>query len=1018
MSGWTSIARVRPLAERLTVVTTRNRCVWEGYRVADVAFLAAVATGVVEAASAQTTSGALEWLRKRLRRDPVRRAVADAIGDALAQVGRDHREAVAALFDRAFLDSKSVSRVLARALVPGEEPRVEDLVGAWERQFSGDYESYGEAKIRAAAADFLDGFQRGLDAPERQGALRELRTYRLQREMVDATGLLAGWADSQRRRLIDPVQRYEELDLDRFSGRAWLVEKLDGFLAGHDDGYFVLQGPAGVGKSAFLAWLARGRGYAVHFVRLVRGRDDTAEALTNLAVQLADRWPVEAPVALRGRDVEPHEFYALLSAIAQARRRLRRSDPVVIVIDGLDEVRATPGDRGNVLGLPERPPEGVYFVVSMRPVHVELRGTTRHLCPLASDDQRHLDDLRAYLETACTRPGIAAALHGAEVADDELICALSEKSRGVWLYVHYVLSEIERGQRNLTELDDLPTGLWSFYAEQCTRAEAQDSEQWKRCDRRILATLAVVLEPVESATLGALAGVEDEDAVDEVAGRWAAFLERDGDPPYWLYHDSFRRFLNGEASTELTAAERKIAGRFERLAHRAHERIADHYLDRWGCLGSGLPGLRDPDGIAADGGYGVRHIAVHLGAAGRYENLRSLLWSEWREGKRPVSAWYEAHAQAGNHMGYLSDIAYASQLAEARTDQAVESEQPAITIADEYGYALLTASILSHSKNIPAELRSLLVRRGMWTSARAIAEARSIADPEARVSAFHSLAGQLGAQERRKVLGEALDAARQIREEVRAQALGLLAEHLDPAQLGEALDAARKISHEHARARLLGSLAEHLDPAQRGGVLGEALDAARQAPEYARADALGSLAEHLEPAQLGEALDAARQISDKSARARLLGSLAEHLDPAQRSGVLGEALDAARQAPESDGARLLGSLAEYLDPAQRSGVLGEALDAARQIRDEYLRACVMASVTENCLRQPQTISPCRSTALALLAWREGLRASARLGRPSLLKTSTWPLTVVSKLGGTEALAQVVAYIHLASRWWT
>jgi hypothetical protein len=110
-------------------------------------------------------------------------------------------------------------------------------------------------------------------------------------------------------------------------------------------------------------------------------------------------------------------------------------------------------------------------------------------------------------------------------------------------------------------------------------------------------------------------------------------------------------------------------------------------------------------------------------------------------------------------------------------------------------------------------------------------------------------------------------------------ALGVLAEHLDGAQLSDALDAARQISDEPARAQALGVLAEHLDGAQ----LSDALDAARQiSDEDARADALGVLAEHLDGDvrrdALSDALDVARQISDEPARAQALRVLAEHLD--------------------------------------------------------------------------------------------------------------------------------------------
>ena len=134
----------------------------------------------------------------------------------------------------------------------------------------------------------------------------------------------------------------------------------------------------------------------------------------------------------------------------------------------------------------------MYFVVSQRPVHIELNvDSPRAPCRIATGDERHLDDLREYLDVACARPEIAAALRHAGVAKEVLIAALTEKSGGVWLYVHYALKEIENGQRDLEHLDDLPAGLWSFYAQQCNTTREADPERWEHYDLPILGSLGI-----------------------------------------------------------------------------------------------------------------------------------------------------------------------------------------------------------------------------------------------------------------------------------------------------------------------------------------------------------------------------------------------------------------------------------------------------------------------------------------------------------------------------------------------
>jgi hypothetical protein len=394
--------------------------------VVETGILTAIAKAIVGQAISHGTRTLTRRLMRRLRGDPVERAVADALAETLVELENKHPRAVDVLFDRTFLEGRGAA-VLARFLVPVEEPTAEELVEIWSAQLPGTgRDLYRPREIVLAARDLLRSFDNALDRPVRQEVLRELRTYRAQRGMVDATSQLVAWADSQRHRaLIDPRQRYDELDLDRFVGREWLAEQVDEFLRSRDSGYFVLEGAAGLGKSAFLASLARDHDYPVHFVRLARGRDDTAAALSNLAVQLTDRWEIEAPVSLHGPDVEPHEFYGLLSTIAQTRQHLGRHDPVVIVIDGLDEVRTQPQERGNVLGLPERPPDGVYFIVSQRPVPVTLSVASRWRCRLRTEPDANSGP--AFGHCASSSPTVCPSGPGAPLFDTTFTSAADRR---------------------------------------------------------------------------------------------------------------------------------------------------------------------------------------------------------------------------------------------------------------------------------------------------------------------------------------------------------------------------------------------------------------------------------------------------------------------------------------------------------------------------------------------------------------------------------------------------------------
>ena len=911
------------------------------------AALTIIARAVISQASTLAAGSLGTNLRARVHGGPVERAVAGALGEALKDVEGAHPGVRAALFDQLFLERRGAP-ILARLLVPGDAPGAEELAAAWSTQFLDVGEDrYAGDEILAAASDLLVAFERALDARGRQKALGGLRSQRAAHATADAASQFASWATGQRQRaLIDPQRRYRELDLDRFAGRAWLVEQVDEFLRCRESGYFVLEGAAGIGKSSFLAWLARDSGYPVHFVRLGDGRDDTAAALSNLAVQLADTWQVEGPVSLHGPDVRPHEFYEVLAAIAHTRARRGRSDPVVIVIDGLDEVQTSSDDRGNVLGLPARPPEGVYFIVSQRPVNLVLNVESLWRCTVRPDDERHLRDLRGYVEVACRRPSIATALRNADITDDAFVASLTRESGGVWLYVHHILAEVELGVRDVSRLEDLPAGLWAYYASQCDRVRRSEPARWERLDLPVLATLAAVAaqEPVEQKTLAVLAGVEDSPTFDDLIATWAPFLERDGEAPYRLYHDTMRRFLSGEVAQDAPVRERRAAARLATATSDAHARIADHFLDAWGGVNDGLPALRDPRWAGMHGGYGVRHVAAHLYAIERYDDLRALLLAEWPSSPRPLNAWYEAHAQAGDHNRYLVDVGRARRLAESRTDRALAAREDAATAGDEYGYALLAGSLASHSENVPPELRAALLQHAIWSPERTIADAQSLADPDLRAHALLALAEHVSLDERVGLVDDALDAAREIHDaDDRADALAAVATHggIDRPKgklFDEALAAAREIDDGYARSEFLGALAGSLSPEQLGDALAAVLDIR---DEEDRVDGLTWLVAHLRPQHLDTGLDAADDIVDEWLRARALATLAPYLDARQ----LDEAVRIAGLLDDSNArVHAVGALAGHLRKGDRGDLLAHALDTARGIGDAGSRAVALGAL--------------------------------------------------------------------------
>jgi hypothetical protein len=273
----------------------------------------------------------------------------------------------------------------------------------------------------------------------------------------DRNRVFAGDYERLRDAYISPWSVFQRLKLERFVGRKWLIQRVDAFLRENDRGFFILEAAAGLGKTAFLAHLVRMRGYIHLFAEQARGQDGIAPGLRSLAAQVIRAWslkPYFADDVLPRAAVRPDFLESLLVEAARQRDLRRPGEPIVLVVDGLDEAGTLPGH--NVLGLPRVLPRGVYLFVSHRPVPVSLTvEKPRRRYALQAEADPNLKDMRRYLKRAVSWPGITQALRESGDDTERFITLLLEKCRGVWIYLHYILEEIERGERRPLDLNRL-----------------------------------------------------------------------------------------------------------------------------------------------------------------------------------------------------------------------------------------------------------------------------------------------------------------------------------------------------------------------------------------------------------------------------------------------------------------------------------------------------------------------------------------------------------------------------------
>ncbi len=489
----------------------------------------------------------------------------------------------------------------------------------------------------------------------------------------------------------------------------------------------------------------------------------------------------------------------------------------------------------------------------------------------------------------------------------------------------------------------MPRGLKGYYEQfwshiaPAPEVPREDWKEWEQIFQPVIAYLGAAREPVTVEWLAALVGCSAMTIRERALKRWQRFLHQEdleGQSVWRVVHRSFTDFLVEKIDKADWLAK--------------HARIADRYLTAWGGLEAGLPGLHDLVKLDMDVRYGLHHLAAHLEAAGREDDLHRLMRLEWggHQGEQTRSrfenTWYTMHERAGDTLGYLNDVDRAWHLAE----RAYDGRQSSSAIGLQCRYALIVTSLGSLAGNIPPALLAALVEKGIWPGPQGLAYARQIQEPELRTRALAALAPRLAPTERDQALREAVAAARAIEYEwSRSAALAALAPHLTAPLLGEALEAARSIEYQQHRSAALAALGPRL--VERGHAA-EAVAAARAiGDEEYRSEALAALAPHLTAPLLGEALEAARAIGDEGSRSRsaALAALAPRLAPTERDQALREAVAAARAiGDERSRSRALAALAPRLAPTERDQALREALEAARAIGNEGSRSAALAAL--------------------------------------------------------------------------
>jgi Swt1-like HEPN len=329
-----------------------------------------------------------------------------------------------------------------------------------------------------------------------------------------------------------------------FIGRDFVFDSIQAFLKTQDNGYFVIEADPGVGKTALLAEYVRRSNYPAYFNVRAQGMNRADQFLDSICRQLIDRYRWSNDV-IPSDAVRDGKFFSEL--LHQASASLKPNERLVIAIDALDEVDTSDHLSGNLLYLPATLPKGIFFVMTQRPIALGLAvNAPLQRFNLMQYGVESRQDITTYIQARVTQSAsVQAWMQQQQCSLEDLTMQLAEKSDNNFMYLRYVLREIEQGGYQNASLEGLPQGLGSYYEDHWRRM-GMIAKPIPRAKLKIVYVLAELQEPVSRSLISEFAQ-EDPLTVQAVLDQWREFLREDlidQQTCYSIYHASFSDFLH------------------------------------------------------------------------------------------------------------------------------------------------------------------------------------------------------------------------------------------------------------------------------------------------------------------------------------------------------------------------------------------------------------------------------------------------------------------------------------------
>lgn len=430
-----------------------------------------------------------------------------------------------------------------------------------------------------------------------------------------------------------------------FIGREWIFQKIEEWIENYCEGFFILTGEAGIGKSAVAARLIQYRQDIAAYNFCIAGRNSTitpCSVLRSFAAQLGENLPgyglalsntinpsrlsvkvnIDVKTMTGGKITgviidklnfanTKQEIESLLTAPLSIMKAPSR--PILILLDSLDEAFTYSTSENLVTlltGLNDLP-HWVRIICTTRPDARVLScfgSMKNHIISAKSQENR--EDLRRYVNYRLDKPNMLARIQALpspiepEILANQIVGIGDGPSLadGNFLYTKILLDDIENGIQSLDDIGALPISLDDIYQRFLLRL----APEWEAKYLPLLAVLAVSCEPLsreqlmnfsnQSARL--IGGQMNSTLLNLSISVLIQFLnvQTDGkEEKFSLFHQSLRDYL----------VEINRSGRFACPSQDGNMAIGNYYLQAYGT-----------DWTRCDQ-YGVSYLQGHFHGSSR-----------------------------------------------------------------------------------------------------------------------------------------------------------------------------------------------------------------------------------------------------------------------------------------------------------------------------------------------------------------------------------------------------------------